>query len=356
MTDPETRRRALFPRLDAALAFAARQAEVVLDRYPGVAPMYTAGGKWDTAGEKWTHWCEGFFPGILWMLHRHTGRFRAEAEKLTLALHPRRHDRAVHDLGFLFLSTCGRWHRLTGDPALKDVLVEAGRTLALRRQPGGYLASFIGPHSLFIDIMMNVPIILWAARATDDESLRAVAMEHCRTTAKHLVRPDGGTAHEGTFDGARFVAQTTHQGLRGDSTWARGLAWSLYGFSTAWRMTGDLAFLRTAQANAACWLRRAPAGAVPRWDFDAGDGPFDSSAAAIAASGLWDLGEKDAALSILETLCGPEWLADRTPGWEGILKHGAYHVPKGLATDESVAWGDHFFVEALMKARHGGET
>jgi hypothetical protein len=34
-------------------------------------------------------------------------------------------------------------------------LVEAGRTLALRRQKGGYLASFLGPHSLFIDTMMH---------------------------------------------------------------------------------------------------------------------------------------------------------------------------------------------------------
>ena len=58
-----------------------------------------------------------------------------------------RFDRDVHDLGFLFFSTYLRWYHLTGDAASRQVLIDAGRTLALRRQPGGYLASFIGPES-----------------------------------------------------------------------------------------------------------------------------------------------------------------------------------------------------------------
>src|SRR5207244_1800892 len=132
-----------------------------------------------------------------------------------------RFDRNVHDLGFLFFSTYLRWYHLTNDARLRDILIDAGRTLALRRQIGGYLASFIGPHSLFIDIMMNVGIILWAARETEDETLRQIALEHCRTTQKYLVRPDGGTAHEGTFDvtTGKFLHQSTHQGFSADSTW-----------------------------------------------------------------------------------------------------------------------------------------
>ena len=53
------------------------------------------------------------------------------------------------------------------------------------------------------------------------------------------MRSDGSTAHEGIFDldtGA-FLRQSTHQGLRPDSTWARGLAWSLYGFGTVFTYT-----------------------------------------------------------------------------------------------------------------------
>ena len=111
----------------------------------------------------------GFFPGILWLLHEHTGEpaWRQLAEEYSSPLEPRRFDRDVHDLGFLFFSTYLRWFHLTGDPALQTILIDAGRTLALRRQKGGYLASFIGPDSLFIDIMMNVGLILWAANATE---------------------------------------------------------------------------------------------------------------------------------------------------------------------------------------------
>src|SRR5262245_9750408 len=184
--DPE----ALVPRCAEALAFRGRQARRVLAAYPGYTPMYTVGGRWHREGERWTNWCEGFFPGLLWLLHRHTGdpEWRRRAEASTRPLEPRRFDRTVHDLGFLFLPTFLPWYRLTGDPALKQVLINAGRTLALRRQKGGYLSSFIGPQSLFIDVMMNVGLVLWAADAVGDKGLWEIGLEHCRTTARHLVR------------------------------------------------------------------------------------------------------------------------------------------------------------------------
>jgi unsaturated chondroitin disaccharide hydrolase len=52
---------------------------------------------------------------------------------------------------------------------------------------------------------------------------------------------------------------------------------------------------------------------------------------------------------MLDALCQPEYLASETPGWEGILKHGVYHTAKNLGVDESVMWGEYFFVEALTK-------
>jgi unsaturated chondroitin disaccharide hydrolase len=362
-----TLRESLLPMLSDALAFAAAQANHILTAHPGYSPMYTVGGKWNREGERWTHWCEGFFPGILWLLHKHTGetKYRKFAEQYSRALEPRRHDRAVHDLGFLFFSTYLRWYHLTGEPHLRDVLIDAGRTLALRRQKGGYLASFVGPNSLFIDVMMNVGIILWAANETGDDALRQIALEHCRTTARHLVRPDGGTAHEGIFDpetGA-FLRQATHQGWSADGTWSRGLAWAIYGFTAVHRLSGEDEFLDVARRCATFYLQHTPAGLVPCWDYDLPmDVPhlWDSSAAAIAASGLWDLAEttpvgdereryRIAALTILETLCGDEFLPRKRLEWEGILLHGVYHYHKGLGVDESVAWGDHFFVEALVK-------
>jgi unsaturated chondroitin disaccharide hydrolase len=296
--DRQAGRAALEPQLRRALDLAAERARFILAHYPGYHPMYTVGGRWRREGERWTHWCEGFFPGILWLLHKQTGaaEWRRWAEEYSRRLEPRKHDRTVHDLGFLFFSTYLRWYRLTGDSALRAVLVEAGRTLALRRQRGGYLASFIGPQSLFIDVMMNVGLILWAARQTGDESLRDVALEHCRTSARYLVRADGGTAHEGIFDVAtgQFLRESTHQGWRAESTWSRGLAWALYGFTAVHRLSGVAEFLEVARRCAAYYLRRAPAGLVPYWDFDLPpDAPQwrDSSADAIAASLLWDLAE-----------------------------------------------------------------
>jgi unsaturated chondroitin disaccharide hydrolase len=212
--------------------------------------------------------------------------------------------------------------------------------------------------------MMNVGIIFYAAQQTGDENLLRIANQHCLTTRKVLVRGDGSTAHEGIFDleTGEFLRQTTHQGWRGDSSWARGLAWALYGFGTAFRFTHDPRYLQTAEACANFYIERTPAHGVPPNDWDEVNSPYphESSAAAIAASGLLQLANLsgDAARSrayrlyayrILETLAGPPFLAVDTPGWEGILKQGMYHQRLGLGVNESVMWGDHFFLEAAGK-------
>jgi unsaturated chondroitin disaccharide hydrolase len=196
-----------------------------------------------------------------------------------------------------------------------------------------------------------------------------VALDHSLTTRRTAVRGDGSTAHEAIFDTrtGEFLRQTTHQGFRGDSAWSRGLAWSLYGFGTCYQLTGDLRFLHTAQLNAQFYLAMTPSDGVPPWDYDAPEsGPLsrrqpDSSAAAIAACGLFNLAKlsrepaeaiiyRDAALNIVNTLTQPPYLATDDPKWEGILKRGVYHIHKLLGVDESVMWGEFFFVEALTKA------
>src|SRR5437763_325577 len=103
----------------SALDFAAFQCGRLIADYPGYVPMYTVGGKWQKEGERWTHWCEGFYPGIFWLLHRTTGEpyWREHAEAYSKPLEPRRFDRAVHDLGFLFFSTYLHWYHLTSDAA-----------------------------------------------------------------------------------------------------------------------------------------------------------------------------------------------------------------------------------------------
>lgn len=359
----------LVPKLTHALDFAGRQVRATVERHPGFYPLYTQGGKWHHAGEAWTRWCDGFLPGMMWLIHRRTGEawFREQAERYTLPLEGRQHDREVHDLGFVFMSSYHHWYRLTRDPTLRAVMIQAGQTMGLRFQERGkYLASFVGPDSCFIDIMMNVGIVLYAARETQDAELTRRVMEHCLTTRRYLVRGDGSTVHEGIFDRetGEFLRESTHQGYRGDSSWARGLAWSLYGFGTAYRYTRDRRFLETAELNADFYLESTPPHGVPPNDYAAPAGPHqqpESSAAAIAASGLLDLAAftpvraksrlyRDTALQILDSLTEEEYLADRTPGWEGVLKRGSYHIGKGLGVNESVMWGEYFFVEGLTKA------
>jgi unsaturated chondroitin disaccharide hydrolase len=360
-------------RYKKALDFAEKQLAATIDRTPDFFPIYTERGKWYHQGELWTDWTGGFFAGQMWQLHRYNQdpAWRQRAEHYSRLLESRQHDRNVHDLGFIFLNTYLPWYELSRDERLRIVIIQAGRTLAMRfMEHGQYLRSFVAPESLFIDIMMNVPLIALVARETGDEELMRIAVAHSHTTGECLVRADGSTAHEGIFDldSGEFLRQSTHQGLSPDSAWARGLAWSLYGYSQMHRQTGLDVFLDVAEHNAAYWLENLPADRVPYWDFHADLarplpwGPQkDSSAAAIAASGLLDLasqthspkqGERygTTALAMLDVLTGPDFLADQTPGWEGILRHGVYHTAKNLGVDESVMWGDFFFVEALVKA------
>src|ERR671931_2384406 len=135
--------------------------------------------------------------------------------------------------------------------------------------------------------MMNVGIIFYAAQQRSDADLLRIATEHCLTTGRYLVRGDGSTAHEGVFDldSGAFVRQSTHQGWRADSSWARGQAWALYGFGTAFQFTRDERFLDTAQRCADFFIdRTAPNGVPPNdWEEPTPAHAHESSAAAIAA-------------------------------------------------------------------------
>lgn len=353
--------------------FAQKQVRKLTEKSPDFYPMYTKDGKWDHDGATWTNWCDGFLPGMMWLFHRKeaarngkdTAYWLEKAIHYSKPLEPRQLDGDVHDLGFIFLSTYYRWYQVERDPALEEVIIQAGKTLAARfKDKGQYLRSFVSDDSIFIDIMMNVPLIFYAARATGEKRLREVAMRHTMTTRRVLVRGDGSTAHEGLFDvnTGEFIKQTTHQGFRGDSCWSRGLAWALYGFGTCYEYSRDPHFLATAEACTDYYIAHTPADGVPPWDYNAPPEDrklLDTSAAAIAASGMLRLSRllQDpvkghfywaTGIRILRTLCENHLGKDR--GYEGILKGGVYHLHKNLGVDESVMWGEHFFVEALEHA------
>ncbi len=176
-----------------------------------------------------------------------------------------------------------------------------------------------------------------------------IAEQHCETTRKYLVRGDGSSSHEGVFDLAtgEFLRQTTQQGWRNDSSWARGLAWSLYGFTSMYALTGNPHWLATAQLNAHYWLEHTGSSQeggtdpVPPNDFDEPNPVlrWESSAAACAAGGLIMLGslvEDDElaqryhghAEATVARLCEPEFVAYEED-WEGDTQ--ARLVPRDQA-------------------------
>jgi unsaturated chondroitin disaccharide hydrolase len=368
--------KSLLAQVERAFSFAQKQVSALIQRDPGFYPLYTDLGRWRHSKPAWTHWCDGFLPGMMWIFYEETGdrRWRASAEEYSRALEPRKDDREVHDLGFIFYhGTYKRWYEATvregaPDQSLKDVVIHAGRVLSLRfNEKAGCLRSFHGEDSNFIDIMMNVGIIFYAATQTGDAALLDLARKHCLTTRRTLVRGDGSTSHEGIFDLAtgEFLRQTTQQGYRGDSCWSRGLAWSLYGFGTCYKLTRDPIYLEVAEHNAEYWLSNIPDDGVAPWDFDApgnsGRVQADTSASAIAAVGLLNLAEmstgaarrtayRDCAMRMMDSLTR-NYLGEDIEGWEGILRGGVYHIHKDLGVDESVMWGEFFFVEALQQTR-----
>jgi unsaturated chondroitin disaccharide hydrolase len=351
----------------AALDVAAGKVSRLVGDYPDYFPLYTDHGRWKHGKESWTNWCEGFLGGQMWLFYElGLGEdWKTRAEHYGKLVEQRQYDDQVHDLGFVLCPTWKKWWELTGDDSRRQVVIQGGRTMATRfNTRGKFLRSFLAPDSNFIDIMMNVGIIAVAGLETSDQHLLDVAEQHSETTRKYLVRGDGSVSHEGIFDLAtgEFLRQTTQQGWRNDSSWARGLAWSLYGFTSMYALTGNPHWLATAELNAGYWLEHTSGSdPVPPNDFDEPDPlrRWESSAAACAAGGLIMLGSLVAdhdraqqyhnhAEATIARLCDPEFVAQKDD-WEGVLKHGSYHETKQLGVDESVMWGEYFFVETLAR-------
>jgi unsaturated chondroitin disaccharide hydrolase len=350
-----------------ALEIAAGKVSRLITDYPHYFPLYTDQGRWKHGKEAWTNWCEGFLGGQMWLFYE-LGlgeEWKPRAEHYSKLVEERQFDDQVHDLGFVLCPTWKKWWELTGEDAQRQVVIQGGKTMATRfNTRGRYLRSFLAPDSIFIDIMMNVGIIAVAGLETGDQQLLDIAEQHCETTRKYLVRGDGSTSHEGIFDleTGEFLRQTTQQGWRSDSSWARGLAWSLYGLTSMYALTGNTHWLATAQLNADYWLEHTSGpDPVPPNDFDEPNPlrRWESSAAACAAGGLIMLSSLAAnddqarryhnhAEATIARLCEPEFVAYED-SWDGILKHGSYHETKQLGVDESVMWGEYFFVESLAR-------
>src|SRR6202034_2279144 len=145
------------------------------------------------------------------------------------------------------------WKLTFYDLALKGSgAVQAARWTSL--QDGlGYIYSFNGSHSLFIDTMRTLGICCLAHRlghslqGDQDQRINLLerALTHAKTSARyniyygegrdHYDVPDlrGRTVHEAIFNPAsgRFRCPSSQQAYSAFTTWTRGLAWAMLGFA-----------------------------------------------------------------------------------------------------------------------------
>ncbi|WP_308467083.1 glycoside hydrolase family 88 protein [Rathayibacter soli] len=351
---------------ERALSIAEHRVWNLVRQHPGQVPVYTSNGRWQFDGDSWAPiWTGGFLAGMMWIFAEQTGKpeWREQAERYSRIVEPRKLDTSTHDIGFLFTPSWGRWHAAHPNDETRDVLIQAGRTMARRfNRAGRYLRTWVSPGSTFIDVMMNIGIIYQAAELSGDPALADIATAHALTSRRFLVRGDASTVHEGWFDpdSGEFLRAATHQGYRSDSSWVRGHAWAIYGFGTAYQWTHDERFLDSARRCADLYIAQVGADFVgPNdWSDPHPEFRYEASGASITASAMLQLAEllgdagagatyREYARGIVARLSSPEFLGTDEDGWEGILRHSLYHRGEGIGVDESVMWGDYYFVEAL---------
>jgi unsaturated chondroitin disaccharide hydrolase len=371
------------------------------------APVFTVKGKYTARG--WTEWTQGFQYGSALLQFDALGdeRFLEIGRRGTVArMATHVSHLGVHDHGFNNLSTYGNLWRLMREGkiphneheqnfyelALKvSGAVQAARWTKLA-DGTGFIHSFNGPHSLFVDTLRSLRSLAVAhqlghalmGEQEEKISLLSRLAQHAFNTARYNVYfgqgrdafdVRGRTAHEAVFNvrSGTFRCPNSQQGYSPFSTWTRGQAWAICGyaeqlefFQTA-RPKGDrlLAQVQTvceesARATADHYLEHCCADGIPMWDTGApnlhrlGDystrrsdpfnrwEPVDSSAAAIAAQGLIRLGNylaaarntpaarryRQAGLTIARTLFDEPYLSTH-PRHQGLILHSVYHRPNG---------------------------
>lgn len=322
------------------------------------SPVYTVNGQYTT--RSWTEWTQGFQFGSQILQFDATGdrEFLERGRGNTLSyMDSHVGDFGVHDHGFNNISTYGNLLRLiqenkvspeSWEPNFYELALKLSGAVQVRRWtslPGnrGYIYSFNGPHSLFVDTVRTCRSPAAAFKLgyeLHDEDGSTVSLldrlvQHLITTAKYSVYYGEGrdqydrrgrTVHECIFninDGS-FRCPSTQQGYSPFSTWTRGLAWAMCGFAEQLEFfeAMDLEnvelvdegprleeiMVRAARATCDFYIENTPTDGIPYWDTGApglrdlngyldrpsdpynDHEPVDSSAAAIAGQGLLRFG------------------------------------------------------------------
>lgn len=319
-------------------------------------------------------WCSGFYAGSLWYIYEYTAdsSMHDMAWKYTHALEPLLQRHTDHDIGFQINCSYGNALRLTGDStATMAVYLASAQKLADRFTPSaGVIKSWDflrndWRYPVIIDNMMNLELLTKASALSGEDRFRDIAITHAGNTLINHVRKDGTTCHLVDYDPetGEVRSKETVQGYADESTWARGQAWALYGFTMMYRETGIGEYRNAADKIAGWLLANLPDDGIPHWDFDAPDKPEalrDASAAAIMASAFVELStltkKPEDAKAYLEmagrqllTLGSEEYLAEEGENAGFLIKHCVGNMPENSEIDVPLSYADYYFLEALVR-------
>ena len=329
---------------------------------------------WNLRKATKSQWTSGFWPGILWYDYEATGNdsIRKEADKFTRSLEFFSGIPACdHDLGFLIFCSYGNGYRLTLNLDYKEVILAVADSLATLYNPKvGTILSWpqnvkmFGGHNTIIDNMINLEMLFWAAKNSDNKKLYDIAVSHADKTMQNQFRDDYTSYHVAVYDTltGECINRCTHQGYSDNSMWSRGQAWAIYGFSMVYRETKDPKYLDFVEKVTQVYLDHLPEDYIPYWDFSAPgipDAPRDASAACIVASALLEMstfytGEKsatykDAAVKMLVSLGSSKYRGGETN--HSLLLHSTGHWPAGSEIDASIIYADYYYMEALLRLK-----
>lgn len=212
--------------------------------------------------------------------------------------------------------------------------------------------------------MMNLSLLYWASEQTKDPRFEAIARIHADTTMREFLREDGSSCHIVIFDPktGKALERPGGQGYAPGSSWSRGQAWALYGFTLSAINTGDEKYLNVARSCAKYFMANIREDGLTDSDFcqPKDEERIDNIAGACAACGLLELAElvggeegagyRAAAIRLLRAL--DELCADWSEDSVGVLtKCTASYHDDGAGRHVNILYGDYFFVEALCKLR-----
>ncbi len=328
-------------------------------------------GKVDSRDITW--WCSGFYPGSLWLIYEQTqdAATKREAERALKVIEPNRHFTGNHDLGFMVFCSFGNAYRLTQSNEYKQVILDAAEALSTRYRPEiqsiqSWNKSKQWNCPVIIDNMMNLEMMNWASEVSGNRKFKDIAVKHSNTTLKNHFRPDYSSYHVVDYDleEGKVKRKATWQGASDNSSWSRGQAWALYGFTNMYRDTKDKRYLKQAEGIAQFLLNHPnlPEDKIPFWDFDAPKIPFavrDASAGAIMASALLELAQftfaenkkryvRDAE-TMIRSLASKAYRSPKGANGGFLLDHstGAYSLDSEI--DQPIIYADYYFLEAMKR-------